>query len=838
MTEKNEKGKKTLSLKPSGNKLDLLKKKNLTSQEVRSSSSKGKMVMVEVKPNKRAPKKPASAEEIQITTSATNKPSEAEAAKTTSKKDDGLTDAERETRAKALQLALKSDSESKRMQAIQEIEEDAKVKREEDKKRAEEEAQRKAEEEAAKKQLEVEQQAAAAAKATTAPADASADKPAAKDHKKPKPAQEQESEKKPLPKVKKEPKRRTGKLTIAQALEGDPDEERQRSLASLRRAREKEKQKMAQNVSPKKKQVREVIVPDTITVQELANRMAEKGTEIIKCLMGMGVMATINQAIDADTAELVVSEFGHKVKRVSEADVEIGLGGEEDKETDLVSRSPIVTVMGHVDHGKTSLLDALRQANVVDSEAGGITQHIGAYQVATKDGHKITFLDTPGHEAFTAMRARGTNVTDVVVLVVAADDGIQPQTIEAIAHAKAAEVPIIVAINKIDKPEANPDKIKTDLLSHEVQVESMGGEILDVEISAKQKTNLEQLVDAIVLQAEMQDLRANPGREAQGMVVEASLDKGRGPVATILIQRGTLKIGDNFIVGDQSGRVRAMIDDKGQQVKEAGPSVPVEVLGLNGTPGAGDDFYVVENDAKAREITEFRQRKKLEQKSLARGRASLEQIFSNIGQGKVAEVPLIVKADVHGSVEAICASLDKLATDEVKPLVIHSGVGVINETDINLAQASSAIIVGFNVRPTSQARNLAQEEGIDIRYYSIIYDLLEEAKQIMAGKLDPIIEEVFLGRAEVREIFNISKVGRVAGCRVVEGTMRRDTKLNLVRDGIVVHEGQLKSLRNVKKDVSEMKEGFECGITIEDYQDIHQGDMIECYEITEKKREL
>jgi translation initiation factor IF-2 len=642
----------------------------------------------------------------------------------------------------------------------------------------------------------------------------------------------------PAPK-RSEPRRREGKLTIAQALEGGA-QERMRSLAALRRAREKEKQKARENhaAEPAKKVMREVVIPESITVQELANRMAERGADVVKALMKLGVMVTITQMIDGDTAELVVNEFGHRVKRVSEADVEIGLKGETDVPEHLRPRAPVVTVMGHVDHGKTSLLDALRQSDVVSGEAGGITQHIGAYQVTLKSGAHITFLDTPGHEAFSAMRARGANVTDIVVLVVAADDGVKDQTIEAIHHAQAAHVPIIVAINKIDKHDANPQRVRTELLQHGIVVESMGGDVLTVEVSAKEKKNLDKLEEAILLQSEVLELMANPGRPAEGVVIEAKLERGRGPVATVLVQRGTLKVGDIFIAGSEWGRVRALTDDRRRNIDSAGPSVPVEVLGLNGTPSAGDDFVVVENEARAREITSYRARQIRGVQHVAGARGTIEQMITAIKAGEAKELPVVVKADVQGSLEAIMGSMEKLQTEEVKTRVLHGGVGGINESDVTLAAASNAMILGFNVRANAQARDLARRDGIEIRYYSVIYDIINDIKAALSGMLAPTVKEKALGAAEVREVFSITKVGKIAGCMVTEGVVRRGAKIRLLRDSVVIFQGSIGTLRRFKDEVKEVKEGFECGIGIENYQDIQNGDVIECYELEEVARSI
>ncbi len=613
-------------------------------------------------------------------------------------------------------------------------------------------------------------------------------------------------------------------------------ERRGPSLAALRRHREREKrQQQLLDAGPF---VREIVLPETITVGELANRMAVRGADVIKQLMKMGVMATINQALDPDTAELLVAEFGHQAKRVSEADVEIGLEGIQDRPEDLRPRAPVVTVMGHVDHGKTSLLDALRHADVAAHEAGGITQHIGAYQVDLGTGQPVTFIDTPGHAAFTEMRARGAKVTDIVVLVVAADDGVMPQTVEAIAHARAAKVPIVVAINKIDRPDANPDRVKQELLKHELVTEEYGGDVLSVPVSAVQRTNLDKLIEAIQLQAEVLELKANPDRPAQGTVIEAKLDRGRGVVATVLIERGTLKVGDIIVCGGQWGRVRALVDDRGQNVEQAGPSVPVEILGLDGVPEAGDPLVVVDNERRGREITEYRQRKKRAQTSATTPRSSLEEMFSQLASGEAKELPVVVKSDVHGSMEAIVAGLQRLGTDEVSVRVLHAGVGAITESDITLALASKAWVLGFNVRANAQARELAKRDGVEIRYHSIIYELLDEAKAALSGMLTPTARETTLGHAEIREVFSISKVGKIAGCRVIDGLIRRGARVRLLRDDIVIHDGALGSLKRFKDDVREVREGFECGIGIEGYNDLREGDVIEAYEIEQVARSL
>jgi translation initiation factor IF-2 len=632
--------------------------------------------------------------------------------------------------------------------------------------------------------------------------------------------------------------RRNAKLTVTRAINTD-DDERQRSLASVRRHREREKLRALQMLQEQTKIVRDVVIPETITVQELANRMAERGVDVIKTLMKMGVMATINQTIDADTAELVVTEFGHRMKRVSEADVESGLKGEDDAPESLEPRPPVVTVMGHVDHGKTSLLDALRQTDVVAGEAGGITQHIGAYQVTLQSGQKITFIDTPGHQAFTAMRARGADVTDIVVLVVAADDGIKEQTVEALRHAKAAGAPMIIAINKMDKQGANPDKVRQELLQHEIVVEKLGGDVLDIEVSAIKKTNLDKLEEAILLQAEILDLKANPNRPAEGSVIEAQLERGRGPVATVLIKRGTLKVGDIFVAGSEWGRVRALIDDRGMNITEATPAMPVEVLGLSGAPLAGDDFTVAADEGQARDIAAYRQRLRREQQATAGARGTLEQMFAQAAAAGVAkELAVVVKSDVQGSLEAITASLEKLGTDEVSVRVLHAAVGGINESDIILAKASHAVIVGFNVRANPQARDMARRDGVEIRYYSIIYEVIDEIKAALSGLLSPTRREKFLGNAAIREVFNITKVGKVAGCMVTEGTVKRGGKVRLLRDNVVIHEGTLKTLKRFKDEVREVREGFECGMAFENYDNIEKGDVIECFEVEEVARVL
>ncbi len=633
-----------------------------------------------------------------------------------------------------------------------------------------------------------------------------------------------------------EERRARSKLTLANALD---DEHRERSLASLRRQRERQKKQAAAAREEGKKIKREVQIPEAITIQELANRMTERAVDVIKFLMKQGQMHKINDVIEADLAELIVMEFGHTPKRVSEADVEEGFLGGEDREEDLEPRAPVVTVMGHVDHGKTSLLDALRKTSVVSGEAGGITQHIGAYQVETDDGRPVTFIDTPGHAAFTSMRARGAKATDVVVLVVAADDGVMPQTIEAIDHAKAAGVPIVVAINKIDKPDADPNRVRTELLQHEVIVESMSGDTLEVEVSALKLMNLDKLLEAIQLQAELLELQANPDRPAEGVVIEAKLERGRGPVATVLVQRGTLKVGQVLVAGRAWGKVRALIDDRGDNTVEAGPSQPVEILGLDSAPEAGDQFAVVENEARAREITDYRQRKLREVRAAGAGsRGSLEKMMSQLGEEGAKEFPLIIKGDVQGSVEAITAALEKLGTEEVEARVVHAGVGGVTESDVTLAKASGAAVVGFNVRANAQARQAARQEGIEIRYYNVIYDLVDDIKAAMSGLLEPTLRETFLGNAEILEVFNITKVGKVAGCRVTEGKVERGAGVRLIRDNVVIHEGKLSTLKRFKDEVKEVQVGQECGMSFENYQDIRAGDIIECYRVEKVERSL
>jgi len=747
---------------------------------------------------------------------------------------------------------------SEEMEARRRALEDAKVREVEDRKRAAEEARRRAEEEERRARERAESARRQAEEEARLKAEAEARRRAEEEARRRAPVAEtvvvdDEEEERgrgaavrrgpvkpeiaPKPaRTKGEEDRRRGKLTLTAAL-SDEEGARARSLSSMRRRQEKFKRAMHQE--PREKISREVVLPETITIQELASRMAERAVDVVKFFMKQGQIMKPGDVIDADTAELVASEFGHTVRRVSEGDVEEGLFNIEDRPEDLQPRSPVVTIMGHVDHGKTSLLDAIRQTNVVAGEAGGITQHIGAYQVE-QNGQKITFIDTPGHAAFTAMRARGAQATDIAVLVVAADDSVMPQTVESINHAKAAGVPIIVAINKIDKPQANPQKVRTELLQHEVFVESMGGEVLDVEVSAIKGTNLDKLLEAILLQAELLDLKANPNRTAEGVVIEAKLDKGRGSVATVLVQNGTLKTGDIIVAGNEWGKVRALVNDRAEQVKEAGPATPAEVLGLQGTPQAGDKFAVVDTEARAREIAEYRQRKARE-KAVARQagqRGSLEQMMSQLQTAGLKEFPLVVKGDVQGSVEAIINALDKLGTDEVRARVVHSGAGAITESDVSLAETSGAAIIGFNVRANAQARQAAEQNGIEIRYYNIIYDLVDDIKAAMSGLLSPERRETFLGNAEILEVFNITKVGKVAGCRVTEGKVERGAGVRLIRDNVVIHEGTLKTLKRFKDEVAEVPAGQECGMAFANYEDIRVGDVIECYRVEMVTRTL
>jgi translation initiation factor IF-2 len=868
MTDNNEQEqKRPLSLTRPGGRLEL--RKPIETGQVRQSFPHGRSKTVQVEIRKKPKVVPSTGEKLETLAPGPREASPAGTAPAAAVAPvrrapivmpRTLTAEERAGRARAVQDAKKATDEARR-QAVVDVdrlreeearraEEDARRRVEEEARRADEEVRRKADddakrksEEEAKRRTEEDSRREVAERAGKAAAAKVAALTAAGKVKPEEETEEESSVKRGLrPEVKKvampvrrEEPRRRGKMTVTRALSAD-EGERMRSLASQRRAQAKLRAQHAP-VEPTKI-VRDVVLPETITVQELASRMSERGADVIKSLMRMGVMATINQVIDADTAELLVAEFGHKMTRVSESDVEIGLKGSADIDSDLQSRPPVVTIMGHVDHGKTSLLDALRHTDVVSGEAGGITQHIGAYQVELTGGQRITFIDTPGHQAFTAMRARGANVTDIVVLVVAADDGIKEQTVEAIRHAKAAKVPIIVAINKVDKPDGNPDRVRQELLQHELVVEKLGGDILDVEVSATKKTGLDKLEEAILLQAEILDLKANPGRAAEGVVIEAKLERGRGAVATVLIQRGTLKVGDIFVSGNEWGRVRALVDERGTNLREAGPSMPVEVLGFNGTPFAGDDFSVVDSESRARDVTDFRKRRRREQSAVTGARGTLEQMFSQIAAGVAKEMTVVVKSDVQGSLEAIIASLNKLATNEVAVRILHSAVGGINESDVILAKASNALIIGFNVRANPQARDLARRDGVEIRYYSIIYNVIDDLKAALSGMLSPTLRENFLGNAAIREVFNITKVGKVAGCMVTEGTVKRGAKVRLLRDSVVIHEGSLKTLKRFKDEVREVKEGYECGMAFENYHDIQAGDVIECFEMEEVARAL
>ena len=645
---------------------------------------------------------------------------------------------------------------------------------------------------------------------------------------------EEMAPRRPAPRREAGGRRQSGKMTITQALSGD-DNRRQRSLASVKRQRERARMREEQ---PQVKQIRDVVIPDNITVGELANRMAERTADVVKELMKIGVMATATQPIDGETAELIVGEFGHRAQRVSESDIEIGLSGEDDPSESLKSRPPVVTVMGHVDHGKTSLLDSIRRTDVAAGESGGITQHIGAYQIRTIADNVITFIDTPGHEAFTEMRSRGANITDIVVLVVAADDSVMMQTIEAINHAKAAGCPTIVAVNKCDKPEADPARVRSDLLQHEIITEDFGGDVLCVDVSAHTGMGLDKLEESIMLQAELLELKANPDRPAEGVVVESKVERGKGSVATLLVQRGTLKQGDIFVIGAESGRVRALLDDRGKTLKSAGPGQPVEILGLNGTPMAGDSCVVVESEARAREIAEYRKRRNRDHEAARGARGSVEQMLSAIAAGEAEELPVVIKTDVHGSLEAIRVALEKLGTEQVKVRLLSAGVGALSESDISLASASNAIVVGFNVRAIPQARDLAKRDGVEIRYHSIIYELIDEVKAAMGGLLSPDTQEDFIGYAEIRQVFGVSKIGKVAGCLVTEGVIKRGCKVRLLRDNVVIHEGSLKTLKRFKDEVKEVRESLECGMGFESYSDIQEGDIIECFELREVARTL
>jgi translation initiation factor IF-2 len=746
---------------------------------------------------------------------------------------------------KEMQAKLLREAEESRLSALEEARrrEDRALKdaTAEERRRAEEN--RKAEEQAAedarlKAEQEIAEQARLAAEAVTQPESVPVVEEEDEDRAVRRPGGHAPAPRRPEPtrpsRGRGDDQRHRGKLTVTRAL-SDEDDSRARSLAALRRAREKEKRHHME-AGPSAKQVRDVVVPEAITVQDLANRMAERGADLVKALFKMGMPVTLTQTIDQDTAELLVTEFGHRITRVSESDVDIDTSEDVDAPQTLKARPPVVTIMGHVDHGKTSLLDAIRGANVVSGEAGGITQHIGAYQVSLPDKSKVTFLDTPGHEAFSEMRARGANVTDIVILVVAADDGLRPQTIEAINHTKAAGVPMIVAINKIDKPEAKPQKVREELLQHEIIVEDMGGEVQDVEVSATKKTNLDKLLEAIQLQAEILELKANPDRAAEGTVIEAKLDKGRGPLATVLVERGTLRVGDVFVAGPSSGKVRALVDDHGRQVKEAGPSVPVEVLGLSAVPSAGDPFTVVENEARAREVASYRQGV-LDRKRTTSAPVSLENMFANHAS-TIKELPLVIKADVQGSVEAIVHALNRLSTDEIRVRVLHSGVGAITESDVTLASASGAPIIGFNVRPNAKAREVADRNKVEFRYYDVIYHLTDWVKGAMAGELGPEIIETVVGRARVQEVFPAGQKDKAAGLLVLEGVIRKGLNARLTREDVIVSATTISSLRRFKDDVAEVTSGLECGVLLADTNDIKPGDSLEVFEVEERARTL
>jgi len=806
-------------------------KRTVESGQVRQSFSHGrsKSVLVE-KRRKRIVKPGQEGADAAGEVSEDKSAAPAEAALAQPQMPDGLSKAEQEKR-----LAAVAEAKTRAVEEAKQAEIDAQRRAEEDARHAEERVQMEAEE--ARLAEEKARKAKAKPAVEAAPEADRSVKPAVR-----RPADEEKrraEEKKRTTAEKRgaagERRRRAGKLTINDALN---DEERVRSLASMRRRREREK-RQATTGDSSEKVARTVQLPDTITIQELANRMAERAVDVIKVLMQQGVMAQINDVIDADTAQIVAEDLGHKVRRVSESDVEDSIVTADDDDGDKAPRPPVVTVMGHVDHGKTSLLDALRKSKVADGEAGGITQHIGAYQTEATNGDLITFIDTPGHAAFTAMRARGAKVTDIVILVVAGDDGVMPQTIEAINHAKAAEAPMIVAINKMDKPEADASRVKNELLSQEVISEDMGGDTQMIEVSAQTGDGLDNLLEAVALQAELMELKAKTDRDAEGIVIEAKLDKGRGAVATVLVQRGTLNVGDIFVVGQESGRVRALVNDRGEQVKSAGPATPVEVLGAGGAPGAGELLTVVENEASAREVADYRARKAREQATMAGPKAaSLDQMMNQLQNAERAEMALVVKGDVQGSVEAIAQAAEKLGNDEVSARIVHTGVGGITESDVTLAAASNAVVMGFNVRANGQARQSAEAAGIEIRYYNVIYDLVDDLKAAMAGMLSPDLRETALGKAKVLEVFAVGKGDKAAGCLIEDGMVRRGAKVRLIRDDIVIHEGELSSLRRFKDEVKEVPSGQECGMAFENYADLKAGDIIECYEVEEVARTL
>jgi translation initiation factor IF-2 len=863
MADGKDPGSKTLS---ASGKPTLSLKRSTESGTVRQNFSHGrsKAVVVEVKRARTAPGKPtadekpaksAEAGKAQAShpeTTTTTQPSRPFPTGTSPQRTGmvlrQLTEEEKAKRGSALgQARIQEEADRRRAEedARRRVEEETRLTRERDaaaKRKAEEEARRHADEEAKRRAEQEATRRLDPERKTTdvaAPIVPAARRLTIEDDEDEGPAGAKKSSKPgaklPPGRGKGEPRRRDGRITVTKAL--SDDDERVRSIAAFKRRTEREKRLHSQQ-APAVAGPREIVVPETLTVQELANRMARRGVDVIKVLMKNGVMATINDAIDGDMAQIVAEELGHTVKRVAESDVLTGLAGGEDQAEQLLPRAPVVTIMGHVDHGKTSLLDALRETDVAAGEAGGITQHIGAYRVNLPSGQQITFLDTPGHSAFTAMRARGAKVTDIVVLVVAADDGVMPQTVEAINHARAAGVPIIVAVNKIDKPDANPQRVKNELLQHEIVVEELGGDTQVVEVSATKKTNLDKLEEAILLQSEVLELKANPNRSADGAVIEAKLDKGRGPVATVLVQRGTLHVGEIVVAGAEWGRVRALTNERGEVVTEAGPATPVEVLGLTGVPEAGDELVVVESEARAREVTGYRTRKRREMRAKAVTRTSLDQLLAQQKVGEKKILPIVVKGDVQGSVEAITGALGQLANDEVAVQVMQAAVGGITESDVILAHASGAPIIAFNVRAHAEARERAKRDGVEIRYYSIIYNIIDDVKAALSGLLAPTLRETFLGNAEILEVFNISKVGKVAGCRVTEGVVRRGARVRLIRDKIVIHEGKLSTLKRFKDEVREVQAGMECGMAFENYQDMRQGDVIECFDVESIQRTL
>ena len=822
----------------SGKKLGLLGGNPSRPGQVRQSFSHGrsKSVVVETKRKRIIVPKPSISSQVKSSPQKSSSPS---------KTPDGISSSELERRKKALAIARKREEEDKNKRDADEKSREA----EREKKRADLETKEKEEQERKEKEKEKREEEKRAIAAVieakkiaedipVIPVPDDSSRPTSKPSRKLPEREENRKQQTPrAPKGLDTDRRRSGKLTLSQALSDEGG--RQRSMAAIRRKQEREKRKMLENNQEREKVVRDVQVPETIVVQELANRMAERVSDVVKSLMTNGMMVTQNQSIDADTAELIIQEFGHKIVRVSDADVEDVIDTIEDDPTNLKLRAPVITVMGHVDHGKTSLLDVIRKANVVSGEAGGITQHIGAYQVKTDDGKTLSFLDTPGHAAFTSMRSRGAQVTDIVVLVVAADDSVMPQTIEAINHSKAAGVPIIVAINKCDKQAADPDKVRTELLQHEVIVEKMSGDVLDVEVSAETGQGIDTLLEYISLQSDLLELKANPDRAAEGAVIEAKLDVGRGPIATVLVQKGTLNQGDIFVVGEQWGRVRALINDQNDRIKNAGPSVPVEVLGLNGTPEAGDVLNVVATEAQAREIADYRAQVLKDKKAAVGTGTSLEQLLANAKANEnLKELPILVKSDVQGSSEAILQAMEKIGNDEVRVQVLHSGVGAITESDVTLAEASKAPIVGFNVRANAPARQSANQKGVELRYYSVIYDLVDDIKAAASGLLSSEVRENFIGYAKILEVFKVTGVGRVAGCQITEGLARRSSGVRLLRDDVVIHEGTLKTLKRFKDEVNEVNLGQECGMAFENYEDIRKDDVIEIFERQEIERKL